>query len=221
MYLPTHFAENRPEVLARLVRDHPFGLLVTRSADDIAANSVPFFLDDDPAGGPGILRAHVARANPLWRETRSDVDALVVFEGAQTYVSPAWYPSKAEHGKVVPTWNYVMVQGRGRLRAVDDAAWLRAFVSRLTDHHERVRVEQSSAQPKAWAVTDAPAEYVDSMLRAIVGIEIVLTSLVGKWKVSQNRPATDRDGVVRGLADVAGSDAAAMAHEVSEPGHDR
>ena len=107
MYLPAHFAEHRPEVLARLVRDHPFGLLVTQGANDIAANSVPFFLDSDPAGGPGILRAHVARANPLWREARADVDSLVVFEGAQTYVSPAWYPSKAEHGKAVPTWNYV------------------------------------------------------------------------------------------------------------------
>ena len=221
MYLPAHFSESRPDVLARLVRDHPFGLLVTQGANDIAANSVPFFLDADPAGGPGILRAHVARANPLWREARGDVDSLVVFEGAQTYVSPAWYPSKAEHGKAVPTWNYVMVQGRGKLRAVDDAVWLRAFVSRLTDHHERARVEQSAAQPKAWGLTDAPADYVDSMLRAIVGIEIVLTSLVGKWKVSQNRPAADREGVVRGLADVAGSDAAAMAREVHEPGHDR
>jgi transcriptional regulator len=222
MYLPAHFAESRPEVLRRLVSDHPFGLLVTRGAgDDIAANSVPFFLDADPTGGPGILRAHVARANPLWREARSDVDSLVVFEGAQTYVSPAWYPSKAEHGKAVPTWNYVMVQGRGRLRAIDDVTWLRAFVSRLTDHHESARVEQSAAQPKAWAVTDAPADYVDTMLRAIVGIEIVLTSLVGKWKVSQNRPAADRDGVARGLASVAGSDAAAMAREVLEPGHGR
>lgn len=221
MYLPTHFAESRPEVLQRLVSTHPFGLLVTRGADDIAANSVPFFLDADPAGGPGILRAHVARANPLWHEARGDVDSLVVFQGAQTYVSPAWYPSKLEHGKAVPTWNYVMVQGRGRLRAIDDAVWLRAFVSRLTEHHESARVEQSPAQPKAWAVTDAPADYIDTMLRAIVGLEIVLTSLVGKWKVSQNRPAGDREGVVRGLADVSGSDAAAMAHEVSEPGHDR
>ena len=219
MYLPAHFAESRPKVLQRLIDEHPFGLLVTRSADDLAANSVPFFLDADPAGGPGILRAHVARANPLWREARGDVDSLVIFQGAQTYVSPAWYPSKAEHGKAVPTWNYVMVQGRGKLRAIDDASWLQAFVSRLTDHHESVRVQQSPAQPKAWAVTDAPVDYIDGMLRAIVGLEIVLTSLVGKWKVSQNRPAGDREGVARGLADIAGSDAAAMAREVLEPGH--
>ena len=221
MYLPAHFAESRPEVLHRLVREHPFGLLVTPTDAGMDANSVPFFLDADLAGGPGILRAHVARANPLWRDARGDVDSLVVFQGAQTYVSPAWYPSKAEHGKAVPTWNYVMVQGRGRLRAIDDSAWLHAFVSRLTDHHESVRVQESPAQPKAWAVSDAPADYVDSMMRAIVGIEIVLSSLVGKWKVSQNRPAADRDGVVRGLGDVAGSDASAMAHEVREPGHGR
>jgi len=153
---------------------------------------VPFFLDADPAGGPGILRAHVARANPLWRETRPDAQTLVVFQGAQAYISPSWYPAKAEHGKVVPTWNYVTVQARGTLRAIDDAAWLRAFVTRLTQRHE-------AAQAKPWAVTDAPPEYIDSMLRAIVGIEIVLTSLVGKWKVSQNRPVVDRTGVVRGL----------------------
>jgi transcriptional regulator len=221
MYLPAHFAESRPEVLGRLVREHPFGLLVTQGPDGIDGNSVPFFLDPDPAGGPGILRAHVARANPLWREARGDVDSLVVFQGAQGYVSPAWYPSKAEHGKVVPTWNYIMVQGRGRLRAVDDVAWLRAFVSRLTAHHENRRSKEATAQPGPWAVTDAPPDYIETMLGAIVGIEIVLTSLVGKWKVSQNRPAADREGVARGLADLAGSDAAAMAREVLAPGHDR
>lgn len=200
MYLPSHFAEQRPGVLHKLIDDHPLGLLITLAgagadADASAglqANPVPFFLDADRAGGPGILRAHVARANPVWREARADVEALVVFQGAQAYVSPSWYPAKAEHGKVVPTWNYVTVQARGALRAIDDAAWLRAFVTRLTRHHE-------AAQAKPWAVTDAPPEYVDSMLRAIVGIEIVLSSLVGKWKVSQNRSVADRTGVVRGL----------------------
>ena len=196
MYLPSHFAEQRPEVLHQLIHDHPLGLLITlggsADAGGLQANPVPFFLDADPAGGPGILRAHVARANPVWREARADVEALVVFQGAQAYISPSWYPAKAEHGKVVPTWNYVMVQGRGTLRAVDDAQWLRAFVGRLTQHHE-------AAQAKPWAVTDAPPEYIDSMLRAIVGIEIVLSSLVGKWKVSQNRSVAERTGVVRGL----------------------
>ena len=195
MYLPTHFEEKRPEVLAELVRAHPLGLLITQDAGgELAANSVPFVLDADPAGGPGILRAHVARANPLWRAARTDRDSLVAFQGLQAYISPSFYASKAEHGKVVPTWNYIMVQARGRLRAIDDAAWLHAFVTRLTDRHEAPR-----AQP--WAVTDAPDDYIETMLRAIVGIEIVLTAITGKWKVGQNRSAADRAGVARGLAD--------------------
>ena len=219
MYLPAHFAERRHEVIARLVREHPFGLLVTDGPSGLDANGVPFVLDADPAGGPGILRAHVARANPLWREARTDRDSLVVFQGAQTYVSPAWYASKAEHGKVVPTWNYILVQARGRLRAIDDAAWLRGFVSRLTDRHEAERVAGAGAAGAVpWAVTDAPPDYVETMLKAIVGIEIVLSSLVGKWKVSQNRPAADRESVVAALAEVSGGDAAAMAREVATPG---
>ena len=195
MYLPDHFDERRPEVLLALLRSHPLGLLITQDAQgEMTANSVPFVLDADPAGGPGILRAHVARANPLWRAARGDLDSIVVFQGEQAYISPSFYPSKAEHGKVVPTWNYVMVQARGRLRVVDDAAWLHAFVTRLTDRHEAPR-----AQP--WAVADAPDDYIATMLRAIVGIEIVLSSLMGKWKVGQNRSAADRAGVARGLRD--------------------
>jgi transcriptional regulator len=192
MYLPKHFEETRAEVLHELIRAQPLGLLVTLNDAGLQANPVPFILDPDPAGGPGILRAHVARANPLWRETRGDVDALVVFQGPQAYVSPNWYPSKAEHAKVVPTWNYVMVQARGPLRAIDDAAWVRAFVTRLTTRHE-------AAQAQPWAVTDAPPDYIETMTRAIVGIEITLAALTGKWKVSQNRSAADRAGVANGL----------------------
>jgi transcriptional regulator len=208
MYLPSHFAEQRPEVLRKLIHDHPLGLLITLADAGLQANPLPFFLDADPAGGPGILRAHVARANPLWREARPDVEALVVFQGAQAYISPNWYPAKAEHGKVVPTWNYVTVQARGTLRAIDDTTWLRAFVSRLTQHHE-------APQTRPWAVADAPADYIDSMLRAIVGIEIVLSSLVGKWKVSQNRAVTDRAGVVRGLRGAEGTPTVTMADWVA------
>ena len=219
MYLPAHFAESRPEVLQRLVLDHPFGLLVTQDANGVTANSVPFFLDADPAGGPGVLRAHVARANPVWREARSDVESLVVFQGAQAYVSPVWYPSKAEHGKVVPTWNYIMVQARGTARFIEDTAWLRAFVTRLTDTHEGERAARATGYGATpWAVSDAPADYVETMLRAIVGVEVVLSSIVGKWKVSQNRSVADRAGVVRGLGEVAGSDAAAVARAVRDSG---
>jgi len=210
MYLPAHFAESRPQVLRDFIAAQPLGLLVTQNrAGGIDANSVPFFLDAGDEASPGVLRAHVARANPLWKEARDDVDALVVFQGPQGYVSPAWYPSKAEHGKVVPTWNYLMVQARGRLRAVDDKAWLRAFVTRLTDHHEGGR-----AAP--WAVTDAPADFIEATLGAIVGIEILLGSLVGKWKVSQNRSAADRAGVAAGL--LRERDDSALAAEVNAPG---
>ena len=212
MYLPAHFEETRTDVLHALIRSHPLGTLVTLDAGGaIQANPIPFLIEPGPLAH-GTLRGHVARANPLWRETRGDVDALVVFQGAQSYVSPGWYPAKAEHGKVVPTFNYVVVQARGRLRAIDGEAWVHALVARLTERFE-------SARPEPWAVTDAPADYIATMLRAIVGIEIELVSLVGKWKVSQNRNAADRDGVAAGLAALAaqGNDAqaAAMASEVT------
>lgn len=204
MYLPKHFEESRLDVLHDLIRAHPFGTLVTTGANGLEANHVPFEIDPDPRPF-GTLRAHVARANPVWREGAGD--ALVIFQGPERYVTPSWYPSKREGGQVVPTWNYVVVHAYGTLRAVDDAAWLRAFVTRLTDRHEGRR-----AAP--WKVTDAPADYVDRMLAAIVGIEVPIARLAGKWKVSQNRPAADRAGVIAGLA-AEGDDAArAMAAAV-------
>ena len=208
MYLPAHFAESRPEILHGFVRGHPLVLLVTQNGDGgVDANDIPFVLDatdSADSAGPGVLRGHVARANPVWRTARADVESLVVFQGPQGYVSPAWYPSTAEHGKVVPTWNYIVVQARGTLRAIEDRDWLHAFVSRLTDRHEK----ELSAP---WAVTDAPADYIDQMLGAIVGIEIVLRTLVGKWKVSQNRPAADVEGVAAGLVRERGDPALAAA----------
>jgi transcriptional regulator len=203
MYLPAHFEERRIEVLHAFVREHPFGLLVTTGADEPVANGLPFLLDPGGAAGLGVLRGHVARANPVWRDA-ADTPALVVFQGPDGYISPSFYPAKAEHGKVVPTWNYAMVQARGPLRAMDDREWLRAFVGRLTERHE-------SARATPWAVTDAPPDYVDTMLRAIVGIEIELTALVGKWKLTQNRALADRRGVVSGL-EAAGDE---KAHELA------
>jgi transcriptional regulator len=209
MYLPAHFEEKRTEVLHGLVRSHPLGLMVTHGTGGLQADSIPFLIDPEP--GPfGTLRAHVARANPVWRDAGGS-DALVVFQGPQAYVSPGWYPTKAEHGKVVPTWNYVMLQARGRLRAVEDAAWLHALVTRLTDTHE-------ASQARPWAVTDAPADFIERMLGAIVGIEIELVSLAGKWKVSQNRSAADRAGTVAGLAAQPGDNPQHMAREVQQPG---
>jgi transcriptional regulator len=155
--------------------------------------------------------AHVARANPVWRQARQDVDVLVVFQGPQAYISPNWYPSKAQTHREVPTWNYVTVQARGRLQVRDDPVWLRGLLSRLTAVHE-------ADQPVPWSLADAPADAIDRMLRAVVGIEIELTALQGKWKVSQNKPAADRAGVVQGLGQRAGDAAAAMAAQVSSPG---
>ena len=201
MYLPAHFEEKRAEVLHAAVRAHPLGLLITHGEAGLDANPIPFMLDVDEAGA-ATLRGHVARANPLWRDAQGS-DTLVVFQGPQAYVSPGWYASKADTGKVVPTWNYVVVQARGPLRVHDDAAWLHAFVSRLTERHEAPR-------STPWAVGDAPADYIATMLRAIVGIEIPVSALTGKWKVSQNRSAADRDGVARGLADLGTADGVAM-----------
>ena len=202
MYLPPHFDERRPEMLQALVRRHPLGLLVTQSADGtLAADPIPWLLDLE-ADGSHTLRGHVARANPVWQQARRDTDALVVFQGPQAYVSPSLYPSKAEHGKVVPTWNYIVLQARGRFEAIDDADWKRALVTRLTERFEAPR-----AAP--WAVTDAPADYVTTMLRAIVGIELRVHTLTGKWKTSQNRSAADRAGVRAGLRADAGTQAVA------------
>lgn len=189
MYLPKHFEQHDREALAGLMRERPLATLIVAGADGPTADLIPLeYLPDE--GEHGTLRGHVARANPLWKH--AGTPALAVFTGPEAYVSPGWYASKREHGKVVPTWNYTMVQARGTLRAVEDAPWLRALVGRLTDHHEATR-----AQP--WQVSDAPDDYVQQMLRAIVGIEITLDALAGKWKVSQNRSAADRDGTAQGL----------------------
>lgn len=191
MYIPTHFEEKRTEVLHELIVTQGFGTLVTLGSDGIAANHLPFELDPGD-GSLGMLRAHVARANPVWRDHANAVEALAIFEGASAYVSPSWYPSKQEDGKVVPTYNYIAVHAYGPLRVIDDPAWLLGLVERLTARHE-------AAMPAPWQVADAPRDYIDKMLGAIVGIEIPVARLQGKWKVSQNRPAADRAGVAAGL----------------------
>ncbi|MEY3253991.1 MAG: hypothetical protein RL227_2964 [Pseudomonadota bacterium] len=191
MYLPAHFAQHDTAALHALMTAYPLATLVVNGADGTTADLVPLHLHV-AADAQAELRGHVARANPLWRRADGQ-PVLAVFHGPQAYVTPAWYPSKARHGKVVPTWNYTMVQARGSLHAVEDAPWLRALVGLLTDVHEAPR-----ATP--WAVDDAPADYVQQMLGAIVGIRIPLDALVGKWKVSQNRDEADRTGVAQGLA---------------------
>jgi transcriptional regulator len=193
MYLPKHFEQHDRGRVIALMRERPLATLIVATPAGPTADLIPLEFHPDE-GEHGTLRGHVARANPLWRQVGAQ--ALAVFTGPDAYVSPGWYPSKREHGKVVPTWNYTMVQARGTLRAVEDAPWLRALVGRLTEHHEAQQV-----QP--WSVSDAPDDYVQQMLKAIVGIEILLTSLIGKWKVSQNRSAADREGVATGMPDAA------------------
>ncbi len=188
MYLPSHFEQHDPAALQTLMRDHPLATLVSQQAGGITADAIPLAFD----ATSHTLRGHVARANPLWREA-SGQPVLAVFNGPQAYITPSWYPSKADTHKVVPTWNYALVHAHGVLRAVEDAPWLHALVTGLTAHHEAPR-----ATP--WAVADAPDDYVQQMLRAIVGIEIPVDRLVGKWKFSQNRSDADRLGVAAGLA---------------------
>ena len=190
MYLPKHFEQGDATALQSLMREHPLAALVSTGAAGLTADHIP--LEYDPtAGTHGTLFGHVARANPLWQQAHG-TPVLAVFQGPQIYVTPSWYPSKAITHKVVPTWNYAVVHAHGVLEAVDDAPWLHALVTRLTHHHE-------SRRALPWAVADAPADYVQQMLGAIVGIRIPLAQLVGKWKVSQNRSEADRLGVAQGL----------------------
>ncbi len=188
MYQPAHFVERDPQTLLALMKAHPLATLI-RGGAELAADVLP--VEVEQAGDGWRVTAHVARANPIWREADGQ-PVLPVFQGPQAYVSPNWYPSKFQHGKAVPTWNYTMVQVHGTLRAIEDPAWLRAFVTRLTERHEGGR-----AVP--WHVSDAPPDYLDAMLKAIVGIEIEVARVDGKFKLSQNRSAEDRTGVVLGL----------------------
>ena len=190
MYCPGMFREDRRDVLNDLIKFYPLGMLITASADHPIANLVPFSLHEE--GGYDVLRAHLAKGNRQLDVLQSGAEVLVVFQGPENYVSPSWYPSKAEHGKVVPTWNYTMVQVRGLARVIDDTAWLRAQVEQLTANHENKR-----SYP--WHVTDAPEDYVSAQIKGVVGVEISIRSIEGKWKVSQNRLSTDRQGVIDAL----------------------
>lgn len=194
MYTPAHFDETRLDVLHGLVAAHPLGALVRHSPGGLAADHVPFEIAAPTPEAPfGTLRAHVARANPLWREA-DGAEVLAIFQGPSAYVSPSWYEEKRASGKVVPTYNYAVVQAHGPLRAIEDAEWLLALLQRLTRRHE-------AAQASPWSVADAPPDYVEKLLRAIVGIEIPLSRIEGKWKLSQNRPQADQDTVAAALAD--------------------
>ena len=191
MYVPKYFSETRMDVLQAFIARHSFATLVAVAAEGLTANHLPLMSRLSPEG-TGALRGHIARANSLWREVGNGAPVLAIFHGPHGYVSPSWYPSKREDGKVVPTWNYATVHVSGRIRFIDDADWLRQLVISLTDMHEAGRAHR-------WHVSDAPAAYIDAMLRAIVGIEIDVSAVVGKFKGSQNRSIADREAVAAAL----------------------
>jgi transcriptional regulator len=204
---------HREEDLGRqhgLIRAHPLGMLISHGPSGLLANAIPFLIFPE-ASKLGTLQAHVARANPQWRDLQTADEALVVFQGVEHYVTPSWYATKRETGKVVPTWNYVIVQARGRPRVIEDAAWLRVQIEALTRKKEADR-----ATP--WAVGDAPEDFIAAQIRAIVGIEIEIADIKGKWKASQNRKAEDRAGVIAGLEAEGDEGAAEMARVVAEAG---
>ena len=209
MYQPPHFREDRLAVQHALIREQSLGLLVTAGPSGLQANHIPFLIDAD-GSERGTLRAHLAHANPQCHELAVVDECLVAFQGPQQYISPSLYPTKREHGKVVPTWNYITVHAWGPPRIIEDAAWLRQQVEDLTSHKE-------SSRSAPWRVSDAPEPYVAAQLKGIVGIEIPIARIEGKWKVSQNRPAIDQAGVAAGLRG-SGGDAKIMASLVAERG---
>lgn len=200
MYLPPHFATDDPEALHQLMRAHPLGALITHGSQGLDANHLPFEFAQETEG-QCVLRAHVARNNPLWQEVRDGDNVLVIFKAADAYISPSWYPSKHDHHKQVPTWNYSVVHAHGRIQIRDDARFVRRLLANLTRHHE-------AGEPTPWKMADAPREYMETMVQAVVGIEIEIERLVGKFKLGQNKDEADRQGAAhalhaRGLVEVA------------------
>jgi transcriptional regulator len=202
MYVPGHYEESRPEQLHALIAQHPLGILVTQGSGGLDANHLPFELEvrED---SPGVLHTHVARANPVWRDLASGDEVLVVFRAADAYVSPNWYPSQHEHHRQVPTWNYMVAHAHGRVTVRDDQRYLRGLVGRLTKRHE-------ASQPDPWRMGDSPQAFIDEMLAAIVGLEIGITRLVGKFKLGQNKETRDVLGAAQALK-AHGDDAVAEA----------
>ena len=203
MYIPSHFNEANQAILQELISARPLATLVTLTSEGIVANHLPlhFSAVNEQLG---ILRGHVARANLLWKDTITSQEVLAIFQGPDTYISPSWYPTKVETHKVVPTWNYVVVHAYGKLRIIDDSLWLREHLDTLTRTHEN-----QFEQP--WLMTDAPDDFIEKLIGAVVGIEISIARLSGKWKVSQNQPAKNQEGVVRGLSQLGGASACEMA----------
>ncbi len=212
MYVPPAFREDRPEVLRAAIRASGLAILVSSGPEGPIASHVPLMLDEadgpEMAKGGGVLLGHLARANPQWRVSAGTSAALAIFPGPDAYISPSWYATKRENGKVVPTWNYIAIHAYGQITFFDEPDALHALVTRLTLAHE-------GGRPAPWAVTDAPADFIASQLKGIVGFRLAITRLEGKWKMSQNRPMPDRVGVIEGLEQEGTAEAAAVADAVS------
>lgn len=207
MYIPAHFSENRPEELHRIINEHPLGTLVTHTSQGLDANHIPF--EFDAGKGPhGTLQAHIARNNPL-KDIADDAEVMVIFRSVDAYISPNWYPSKHETHRQVPTWNYEVVHAHGRIRIIDDEKFIRGVVARLTRKHE-------ASEPRPWKMGDAPLDYMDQMVRMIVGLEIEVTRLEGKRKLSQNREARDIAGAINALSEKNREDIASQMKAVAK-----
>ncbi|MFN4265334.1 MAG: FMN-binding negative transcriptional regulator [Aquabacterium sp.] len=202
MYSPPHFQESRPEVLAALIQRHPLGCVTTMGAEGLVADHIPLILEADASGGLKLI-GHVARANPIWQYP-AEQRFLVVFQGPSAYISPNWYATKQPDGKVVPTWNYAVVHAHATLQAIHEPQRVLHILTKQTDQHE-------AAQPHPWRVADAPAEFTDKLLAHIVGIELTVLSMQGKWKISQNQPAVNQASVVQGLLAAGAPEQVAMA----------
>lgn len=208
MYVPNHFREDDIEKLHQYIRDYGFGVLVIADDEGIEANHVPFYLSLDSDGSLGTLQCHLARNNPDWQRIKEGQTVLAIFQGPDAYVSPAWYPSKEETGRVVPTWNYLAVHAKGRARVIQDPGWLKDHLCQLTDQHERGR-----AQP--WSVDDAPKDFTERLMQGIVGIEVKIEKLIGKLKASQNQSEDNQAGVKAGLGRENAENASAMSKLIS------
>ncbi|GGY83016.1 FMN-binding negative transcriptional regulator [Marinobacter zhanjiangensis] len=208
MYVPSHFKEDDIGKLQHYIRDYGFGLLILADDDGIEANHVPFYLSPGEDGSLGHLQCHLARGNPAWQRLRDGARVLAVFQGPDAYISPSWYETKAETGRVVPTWNYLAVHAEGSARIIEDPAWLKRHLHRLTDQHE-------SGMSTPWSVDDAPTDFTERLVQAIVGVEIKIDSLTGKLKASQNQPERNRAGVKAGLDAEEGAHSRAMSRFIS------
>ena len=207
MYIPTHFSAPGEAALHELIRTYPFATLIMTTGSGVEVNHLPLYLDDQ-----GVLSGHLARANPLWQAVQAEQPVMAVFHGPHAYVTPSWYATKAQTGMVVPTWNYVVVHVRGTLRVIEDAYWLRAHLAALT-------AQQESAFEQPWQLEDAPAGFIDKLMQAVVGIEIEITQLTGKWKVSQNQPLANQLGVLQWVGASEAAHGKAMAEIVRAVNH--